>query len=464
MLLTVGAAIVVLGVLIFVHELGHFLAAKSVGIAVLRFSFGLGPKTPLAWKVGETEYCLSWIPFGGFVQMAGAMDDEAAALEGEREDAHVPVERTFDAKPLLARVWVISAGVLMNTVFAVAVYALLAGMYGVATDPSTTVAAVRTESLPRGAAPLATLLPGDRIVRINGDTMTGWGDIEEALLTSETTPIRIEVAGRTEAVLVDVPLREQADRVALVRALTPRHEPVIGEVLAGYPAAAAGLLPNDRILVAGTDSITAWEQFVRAVERSPDQPLFVVVRRAGADVEVTVTPRAVEVAGRDSAAAPDGDGFVSVRRTVGRIGVAPYFPVEHFGVVGSLGQGVRRAADAGGLVLFTLKGLVTGALSPRDLGGPILVGQLSGEAARLGPEAFLGFMALFSMNLAVLNLLPIPVLDGGHLVFLAIEGVRRRPLSVEQRARLTRIGFVVLVGIMLLALTNDITRVVQKLF
>lgn len=453
MLLTVGAAIVVLGVLIFVHELGHFLAAKSVGIAVLRFSFGLGPKTPLAVRIGETEYCLSWVPFGGFVQMAGHQDDESGGMEGQREDAHIPVERTFDAKPLWARAWVISAGVLMNTVFAVAVYALLAGVYGVATDPSTTVGAVRADALPRGAAPLATLQPGDQILRIDGDTMTGWRDIEEALLTAEAVPLRIEVAGRAEPVLVDVPLREQADRAALVRALSPRHDAVIGEVLPGYPAAMAGLRPGDRILVAGSDTVVAWEQFVRAVEQSADQPLYLAVRRADGDTVLTVTPRAVTV--------PTSD---STTRTVGRIGVSVYLPVQRFGPVAAVGQGVRRAAEAGGLVLFTLKGLLTGALSPKDLGGPILIGQLSGEAARLGVDAFLGFMALFSINLAVLNLLPIPVLDGGHLVFLAIEGIRRRPLSLEQRARLTRIGFVVLVGIMLLALTNDITRVVQGLF
>jgi regulator of sigma E protease len=453
MLLTVGAAIVVLGVLIFVHELGHFLAAKSVGVAVLRFSFGLGPKTPLVFRVGETEYCLSWVPFGGYVKMAGHEDDESGGMEGPREDASVPFERTFDAKPLWARVWVISAGVLMNALFAVAVYSVLAGAYGVARDPSTTVGAVRTDALPRGAAPLATLQPGDRILRINGDSMTGWRDIETALLTSERTPLRIDVAGRSAPVLVDVPLREQENRAALVRALSPRHEPVIGEVLPGYPAAAAGLRVGDRVVAAGSDAIVAWEQFVRAVEQSAEQPLYVVVRRGGVDTALTVTPRSVAVPVTDS-----------TTRTVGRIGVAVYLPVARYGPLGSLRQGLARAADAGGLVLFTLKGLMTGGLSPRDLGGPILIGQLSGEAARLGLETFLGFMALFSMNLAVLNLLPIPVLDGGHLVFLAIEGIRRRPLSLQQRARLTQIGFVVLVGIMLLALTNDITRVVRGLF
>jgi len=453
MLLTVGAGLVVLGVLIFVHELGHFLAAKSVGIAVLRFSFGLGPTTPLKFRRGETEYALSWVPFGGYVKMAGHEDDEAGGMEGPREGADIPVERTFDHKPLWARTWVISAGVLMNALFAVTVYAVLAGVYGVAHDPSTTIAAVDSTALPPGSAPIATLRPGDRILRINGDTMTGWHEIETALLTAERTPLRIEVAGRAEPVLADVPLREQDNRAALVSALTPRHEAVIGEVLPGYPAAAAGMRPGDRVLVAGPDTIVAWEQFVKAVEGSADQPLDLLVRRGNADTAITVTPRAVTLT------APD-----STSRTVGRIGVSVYLPVERFGLVGSIGQGFQRAAAAGGIVLFTLKGLLTGALSARDLGGPIMIGEISGQAARLGLETFLGFMALFSMNLAVLNLLPIPVLDGGHLVFLAIEGIRRRPLSTKQRMRLTQIGFVVLVGIMLLALTNDITRLVRGLF
>jgi regulator of sigma E protease len=420
---------------------------------VLRFSFGFGPKTPLAFRRGETEYCLSWVPFGGYVKMAGHEDDESGGLEGPREGADIPLERTFDAKPLWARVWVISAGVLMNALFAIVVYSVLSGVYGVTRDPSTTVGAVDADALPRGAGPVATLQPGERILRINGDTMTGWREIETALLTAERSPLRIEVEGRAEPVLADVPLREQESRAALVRAIAPRHDPVIGDVLPGYPAAAAGLRVGDRVVVAGGDSIAAWEQFVRVVEASADQPLSVVVRRSAADTVLTVTPRGVAVAVTDS-----------TTRTVGRIGVSPYFPVERFGLMGSVVQGVRRAGQDAGIVLFTLKGLLTGGLSPRDLGGPIMIGQISGQAARLGLETFLGFMALFSINLAILNLLPIPVLDGGHLVFLAIEGIRRRPLSTQQRLRLTQIGFVVLVGIMLLALTNDITRLVRGLF
>jgi regulator of sigma E protease len=452
-LLTIGAAIIVLGVLIFVHELGHFLAAKSVGIAVLRFSFGLGPRTPLAITRGETEYCISWVPFGGYVKMAGLEEEgTAGTIEGPREDAHIPPERTFDAKPLWARIWVISAGVVMNALFAAVVYAVLAGVYGVATDPTTTIGEVRADALPMGAAPVATIQPGDRLIRINGDTVTGWDDVQSAFLTSEPTPLRLEFAGR-EPVLVDVPLREQENRLAVLNALVPWHEPVIGDVVPGFPAASAGVQRGDRVLRVDGDSIPAWERFVRAVEGSPGRPLAVILLRDGAEVALTLTPRATSVRG------PDGG-----TRSVGKVGLSPYFPVERFGALGAVRQGAVQAAAAGGLVLFTLKGLVTGALSPKDLGGPILIGQLSGEAARLGLDAFFGFMALFSMNLAVLNLLPIPVLDGGHLVFLAIEGIRRRPLSPAQRQRLTQLGFVVLLAIMALAVANDITRLVERFF
>jgi regulator of sigma E protease len=223
---------------------------------------------------------------------------------------------------------------------------------------------------------------------------------------------------------------------------------VIGEVAPGQPASAAGVLAGDRIDSAGGEATPSWERLVRVIERSPGRPLTLVVRRAGRDTTLTVTPRPTEVS------QPAGSGT----RVVGRVGFWLHVPVRRFDLVGAVGQGFQRAAEAGGLVLFTLRGLVTGQVSAREIGGPILVGQLSGEVARLGLEPFLSFLALFSINLAILNLLPIPVLDGGHLVFLLVEGVRGRPLSLEQRQRLTQIGFFVLVGIMALALANDVLR------
>lgn len=448
-LLAIGAFVVVVGVLIFVHELGHFLAAKAVGIAVLRFSLGLGPRTPLGIRIGETDYCISWIPFGGFVKMAGLEDEGApGALEGGPAQAEVPRERTFDAKPLWARIFVILAGVTMNTVFAVALYGVLAGAYGVAVDDTTTIGRVDSTLIPLGAAQLATLRPGDRITRVNGKPMTGWRAVQRALLLARDSRITLDVAGRTTPILLDVARSDERARAALVNALDPWHEPVIGEVAPGQPASAAGVLAGDRIDSAGGEATPSWERLVRVIERSPGRVLTLVVRRAGRDTTLLVTPRATEVSD------PAGGGT----KIVGRVGFWLHVPVRHFDLLGAAGQGFQRAGEAGGLVLFTLRGLVTGQVSAREIGGPILVGQLSGEVARLGLEPFLSFLALFSINLAILNLLPIPVLDGGHLVFLLVEGVRGRPLSIEQRQRLTQIGFFVLVGIMALALANDVLR------
>ena len=446
---TLLATIFVLGILIFVHELGHFLAAKACGVAVHRFSFGLGPKTPLAFRIGETEYCLSWIPLGGYVKMAGLEEQEAHGVEGEAVEEPVDPSRTFDSKSLPQRVLIISAGVLMNMLFAVVTYAVLAGMYGVVRDPSTTVGEVRDSLLPSGAGHLATLRPGDRLVRINGDSITGWGDVQEALLTTADLPIRIDVAGRSDPVLVDVPLSRQEDRVAVVNALVPWHEPIIGAVTEGRPAAQAGIREGDRVVRAKGDTIPAWEVLVRTIESSPGEAVPLLVQRGADTVAMTVTPAAEIVRTREG------------ERRVGKIGIGVYFPHERFGLGGSIVQGFKGAARAGGMVLFTLKGLVTGQLSLRDLGGPILVGQLSGEAARAGLDVLFGFMALFSMNLAILNLLPIPVLDGGHLMFMAIEAVRRRPLSLQQRARFTQVGFFILLAIMILAISNDIIRVIR---
>jgi len=448
-LVSIVAGIVVLGVLIFVHEAGHFLAAKAVGIAVLRFSFGLGPRTPLGVKIGETDYCLSWIPFGGFVKMAGVEEEGApAAVEGGTIEADVPVERTFDAKPLWARIFVILAGVLMNAVFAIAIYVGVAGAYGASVDPTVTVGGVDTTALPLGAHPLTALKAGDRIVRIDGDSVTGWQDIQERLYTAPGTRITIQVAGRATPILLDVPSSESDSRAALVNALEPMHRPVVGELEPGSPAASAGLRTGDSIVAVGGAAIASWEQLVRAIQPSWGKPVRIDVARAGRPVELTVTPRPTVVHDQ-----PGGKA-----RTVGRIGIGLVLEVRHFGAVGSAREGLREAGRGAGLILFTLKGLVTGQVSAREIGGPILIGQLAGEVVRAGFREFLAFVALLSINLAILNLLPIPVLDGGHLLFLAVEGVRGRPLSVEQRQRLTQVGFFVLVAIMLLAVGNDVLR------
>lgn len=452
-LLDVVGAVVVIGVLIFVHELGHFLAAKSVGIAVLRFSFGLGPRTPIGVTIGETDYCLSWIPFGGFVKMAGQAGDEESegGIEGGKLEADVPRERTFDAKPLWARIMVILAGVTMNALFAVLIYAALAATYGTPLDDTTTVGSVDTTALPAGAAGLRTLRPGDRIVRVNGDTVTSWRALQQALLTKPGARITLDVAGRPAPIVLDLPHEESPARARAAGALAPLQLPEIGEVLASSPADSAGLRARDLVVEAGGAPIPSWDSLVRVIQGSPGRPLPLVLERSGRRVAVTLVPRPTR----------EPDPRTGVMRTVGKIGAGAYVPMRHFGAAGAAWEGLRQTGQTAGLILFTLKGLVTGQVSARDVGGPILVGQLAGEVTRAGFQYLLSFIALFSVNLAILNLLPIPVLDGGHLVFLALEGVRGRPVSLAARQRWTQIGLAVLVGIMMLAVFNDLMRVIH---
>jgi len=449
-LVAIVAGIIVIGVLIFVHELGHFLAAKAVGIAVLRFSFGLGPRTPIGVQIGETDYCISWIPFGGYVKMAGLEDEGApGGLEGARQEHAVAPERTFDAKPLWARIVVILAGVAMNALFAVALYVIVARAYGVRFDPTVTVGAVDAARLPMGAGGLRSLRPGDRIARINGDSVSSWDDVLQALLTAPGSRITIEVAGRSTPILVDVSRSDEAARDSLAGALEPWHEPIVGTVVSGLPAAQVGLRQGDRIVMAGGHAVPSWEVLVGIIEGSAGKPLELEVRRGGQELRLTPTPRATRTR----------DLSTGETRVVGRIGIgAPSLPSRPLGWLAATKVGLGQTARAGGLILFTLKGLFTGAVSVREIGGPILVGQMSGEVVQRGLDYFLSFIALFSINLAILNLLPIPVLDGGQLVFLLVEGVRGRPLSLEQRQRLTQIGFFILVGIMALALANDFLR------
>ncbi|MBI2401411.1 MAG: RIP metalloprotease RseP [Gemmatimonadetes bacterium] len=455
MLLTIAAAVVVLGAVIFVHEVGHFLAAKATGVGVIRFSIGFGPATPLRFRRGDTEYVLSWFPLGGYVMMASEEEtsDETGgvrALEGGPAQRAFPPEQQFESKPLWARILVITAGVLMNAAFAWGLYAALALGYGSREDPTTVMASVDSALLPAGATALAEVAYPQRVVRINGDTIGSWNDLQSAVLDPTTSGLSLEFAGSPSPVLVSVPGTPGGDRVRLFRALKPAWAPRLGYLAPGRPAAAAGLTTGDLVLAANGDSVRYWDDLVRVVEAHAGDTVTLVVQRADSLFTVRLVPTAES----------DTDLVAGGRRVVGKVGVGPHIVPRHvrYSLSGAVREATRRAWADAGLVLFAVKGLVTGNVSPRELGGPIFIGQLSGQLAQVGLEPFLAFIALFSINLAVLNLLPIPVLDGGRLLFLLAEGVRGRPLSRALRIRLSQVGVALLLAIMLLALTNDVLR------
>ena len=450
MLLTIAALAVVIGPLIFVHELGHFLVAKAVGIQVLRFSLGFG-RPLLSWKKGETEYWISWIPLGGYVKMAG-LEDEGMAGELEGGKSSVPVDpaRAFDRKPLWARMAVILAGVTMNLIFAFLIYAGITVTRGQGRLALVPIDSVTAAGLVPGTEGLATLRHGDRIIRINGDTVATWNDVEERFLEGPDT-VRLEVEGRPEPIAVRFPANGRKARVQAIRALSPLLPAKIGVVNPGQPAARVGLRGGDIVIRAGTDSVRSWDEMVRAVRRSPGRPLPLAVLRGDSVLEISVVPEVQTE--RDSAGRAD---------TIGVIGAArdPRLPTVYVPV--SFGTALVGAAEQtlwqiGGIAL-TIKRLVFGQLSAREVGGPILIAQMSGQIVRLGIDAFLRFIAFFSVSLAVLNLLPIPVLDGGQAVFLIAEAILRRPLSLQLRLRLTQVGFIVILGIMALAIVNDVVR------
>ncbi|HEY8377275.1 MAG TPA: RIP metalloprotease RseP [Nannocystis sp.] len=298
--------------------------------------------------------------------------------------------------------------------------------------------------LPAGAEALANVPTGVRIASFGGKAIEDWGDLRMAVLTASPGPATVTFDG-APPVTIEVPANDTA-KALLAAHLGPFYPPVIAGVLEGQPAAEAGLQAGDSVISAGGKPVRDWGDFLSIVQAHPDQPLDLEVVRGGEQMTVRVVPAVRTVNG------PDGE------QAIGVIGALPMVEHERPGVLGAVGHGFARTGEVIALIVGFLVDLLTGNASPRSLGGPILIGQLSGQVARLGLQPFLDFMALFSVNLAVLNLLPIPVLDGGHLVFLAIEAIRGRALSFEQRMRLTQVGFVIVLAIMVWALASDFLR------
>ena len=450
MLVTILALIVVLGVLIFIHEAGHFLAAKWAGIYVHRFSLGLGSPIPwLTFKRGETEYSISWLPLGGYVKMASREEEvTSSALEGGHVEAPVPPDRVFEAKPVWKRMVVILAGVTMNALFAWLAFTFLAAKNGRQIDPTTTVGQVIDEMVPAGAEALREIRPGSRIVAINGRPVESWNDVTDRIANSPESELSLELdGGRT----VSLPIHQDAleQRIRAAQAIQPFRTAVIGQVLPGRPAARAGLQPGDTILAIAGRPISQWYDVLELLQANTGTPAAVTVAGKAGRRTVELRPEVETVEGLDGKP-----------RQVGRVGISVALDTrfEPLGLGAAFREGWTATVGASTQIVRTVRGLFTGRISRREVGGPIMIGQLAGESARMGLDPFLAFMALISINLAVLNLLPVPVLDGGQFLFLLAEAVIRRPLPLRLRERLTAVGMVLIVLLMGLAFSNDIRR------
>jgi regulator of sigma E protease len=295
---------------------------------------------------------------------------------------------------------------------------------------------------------LKQIQPGTRILNVNGVPVHSWDEISSAIANAPEPVVRLGLPGDSTIVL---PIHPDAleDRLKASQALQPFRAPVVGQVLSGKPADKAGMQQGDTILAVNGQPVHQWYDLLEKLQSGHGQTLTIEVARGAGHQTLSVTPYT------DSILRPDGKF-----RPVPRIGVAvgTGFISERLGFWGAIAEGGRATVNAGSQIVRTVRGLFSGRISGRAVGGPILIGQLAGESARLGLDTFLGFMALISINLAILNLLPVPVLDGGQFVFLVAEALIRRPVSTRVRERLTTVGMVLIVLLMGLAFSNDIRR------
>lgn len=431
-MITVLAFLFVLGVLIFVHELGHFLVARWYGVRVLTFSLGFGPKL-LSYRRGDTVYCISAVPLGGYVKLAGE------TVEDQRTGA--PDE--FLSKSKWVRFQVYLAGPVMNLLLAFfALAAALSAGADVALWHKQPPVIGTLE--PGSPAERAGLQIGDRVVSVNGVPVATWDELDVQVVprANRQLPVVVERDGeRTELAITPeaVTKYEFGDL-----GIGPLQRPQLLNIVDDSAASMAGILHGDVVLAVGGEPSPTQEGIIEKIRASADQPLAFLLERDGRQIEITAVPS-------------DAGGY-------GRLGaVISAYEVEHVNptVWQAFGLSAERNWENTRLIGRTVVGLFTTDTPVRQLMGPVGIAELSGSAAVLGWTALFSLMAMISLNLGLLNLLPVPVLDGGHIAILAVEGLARRDLSVRVKERVLMAGAAMLVLLMVTVIYNDVARLLR---
>ncbi|MFC3533166.1 RIP metalloprotease RseP [Vogesella facilis] len=445
--MTILAFLLVIGVLVTFHEFGHFLAARACGVKVLTFSIGFGRKL-FSWQRGDTEWRIALVPLGGFVRMLDSREGEVPELDRER---------AFDARPVWQRMIVVVAGPLANLLLAVLLFSWT--MSGSQSTLQPLVGTVVAQT----AAAAAGLQPGDRVLAVNGRAVADWtelrGSIADVIADGDKPLLRIQRRQQQLSLPLDLPRfnLQTLDQHTFVKlGLMPvRYLPQVGAVQPGGAAARAGLQAGDRLLQVDGKPIRSWEAWVVWVQNHPGKGMQLQVQRGTRLLALSLRPDAVELDGQQ----------------VGRIGVAPALDMawqqqllqsKHVGVVDAIAAALQRTADLSGSTLRMMLAMFGGTVSLDALSGPLTIAEFAGKSADAGVDALLEFMALISVSLGVFNLLPIPVLDGGHLLYHVVELIRGRPLPERAYEVGQRLGMAFIMTVMLLALFNDFARLLAQ--
>jgi regulator of sigma E protease len=467
-MLAILAPIIVFGLVIFVHELGHFIAAKLTGVYAPRFSIGFGPAL---WKRrrGETEYVLAALPLGGYVRMASRHDAEAAFIEGGSEESGalkpgdpgydpeamipfgpkpVPENRWFESKSLAARLFIMIAGVTMNMLLALVALTYVAAVYG---EPYIATRVVGAVHALKGAPELSRIQPGDSILAVNGRPVGSWSDMADRIVAADSGTVTL----RTQRTQVSVPVggAGSPSKDDLIGALDFYMPPVIGDVAAGSPASRAGLQAGDSVVAIAGTPISSSSQLQEKVTGAAGVPLPFTIRRDGRTVELTIKPDSATVKNPSTGAS----------EVAGRIGItfADVTSRRPMGLAASVRTGAEQTWRVATSIVDVVHGLITREVSVRALGGPIAITRASVAAARSGLETLLTLIALLSVNVAVLNLLPIPILDGGQILINVAESVKGSPFTARTREYILRFGLVAILLIFVMTTFNDVVAGVK---
>lgn len=416
--------LIVIGILVFVHEFGHFVMAKRAGVRVEKFSLGMGPKI-FGFKKGDTEYVLSALPLGGYVKMAGENPDE--------DPTGAPDE--FQSKTVWQRAKIAATGPLTNIILAFIIMPLVF-MVGTYSEGPAKVGYVEKGS----PAERAGFVSGDVIEEINGRSISDWTRALTLIAVNPDTDVTVIIGRQGEKKALTLRPDLATELKIGTSGLVPDMPAEIGKLKPGFPAEQAGVMVNDKIIAVDGKTIYHWIQFSTLVRDSKGSKLTLTLERDGKRMEKIITPK------------EDGGRQV--------IGVEPVMRLvfKKYGFTESLRLGFDKTIESVDLTFITLKKLITFDLSIKTLGGPVMIAQMSGQAAAAGLSAFLSLLAMISISLGVLNLLPIPVLDGGMILFLVIEAIRKKPLSRKVMEVSQSIGAGLLITLIAVVSYNDVMR------